>query len=128
VFCGIISVCYQGCWSFWGIIKVMCFLFPALPCLLIFVSSEAFIYIYIYIYSTSGLINVQITHDTVMELLCILRTVLFWVIMQQVVVIYYWCFGKTYWSLPQIQDSWTQRLGPKRLSWNIAKKLPVLAV
>ena len=44
----------------------MCFLLPAVPCLLIFVSFETILYIYIY--SVSGLVKVQITQDTVMVL------------------------------------------------------------
>ena len=63
----------------------------------------------------------------------IMRTVLFWVITEQVVVISYWRFGTTYHSHPQglrIQNNPKGSLNPEdwtnRLSGNVCNKLPLL--
>ena len=54
-----------------------------------------------------------------------LRTALFWVITQRVVVICYRRFGTTYRS--HLQGSRKQKMGRDRLSRNVWKKLPLLA-
>jgi len=48
-----------------------------------------------------------------------LRIALFWVIMQQVVTILYWCYRTPYWSPED---------GADMLSHNVNKKLPLLTV
>jgi hypothetical protein len=61
----------------------------------------------------------------------LLRTSLFWVITQQVVVISYQRFGETYLSHPQgsgiLQGFFKPEDGTYKLSRNISKKLPLLA-
>jgi len=55
----------------------------------------------------------------------LIRDVLFWVITQRVVVIYYWRFGTTYRSHHQGSRI---ILGRDRLSQNVGKKWSILAV
>jgi hypothetical protein len=53
-----------------------------------------------------------------------LRTALFWVTTQRVVVICYLRFGTTYRS--HLMGSRKQKIGPDSLSRNVGKKLPLL--